>query len=57
MSNSTLLFNTQQRGVMCVTVVHATQLIGLSDHCDAEVTKRWIVHPLIGNVSWVYDNN
>ena len=27
--------------------------VGSSYHCEAEFTKRWIVHPLIGNVSWV----
>jgi len=28
--------------------------IGSSYHCEAEFTKRWIVHPTMGNVSWVY---
>ena len=27
--------------------------VGSSYHCEAEFAKRWIVHPLIGNVSWV----
>ena len=27
--------------------------VGSSYHCDAEVPKCWIVHPPIGNVSWV----
>jgi hypothetical protein len=25
----------------------------IHDHYEAEFIKRWIVHPLIGNVSWV----
>ncbi len=27
--------------------------VGSSYHTEAEFGKRWIVHPLIGNVSWV----
>src|SRR6185437_6345897 len=27
--------------------------VGSSYHCEAEFTKCWIVHPPIGNVSWV----
>ena len=27
--------------------------VGSSYHCEAEFAKCWIVHPLIGNVSWV----
>ena len=27
--------------------------VGSSYHCEAEFAKRWIVHPPIGNVSWV----
>ena len=28
--------------------------VGSSYHCEAEFTKCWIVHPPIGNMSWVY---
>ena len=28
--------------------------VSSSYHCKAEFTKCWIVHPLIGNVSWVW---
>ncbi len=27
--------------------------VGSSYHCEAVFAKRWIVHPLTGNVSWV----
>jgi len=27
--------------------------VGSSYHCEAEYTKRWIVQPPIGNVSWI----
>ena len=28
--------------------------VSSSYHCKAEFTECWIVHPLIGNVSWVW---
>jgi hypothetical protein len=28
-------------------------VVGSSYHCETEFTKCWIVHPPIGNVSWV----
>jgi len=39
-------------GYQCGTVYKPIFDVGSSYHCEAEFAKRWIVHPLIGNVSW-----
>jgi hypothetical protein len=41
------------RGLMLEVSKLPQGLLAGKQHCEAEFTKRWIVHPLIGNVSWV----